>query len=172
MATLIAIGYPDEATATYAQQEAERLAHDLALQPDEIAAIVRHRDGKFKVHSSYQAVAAGTAWGMFWGPLFGLLFFVPVFGVAVGPGLGAVMAKIEESGVDKDFQRRVQELVQPGTSALFLLVQHVAPARAVDALSRYGGTVLTAPFSEQAEAELRAELGGAPPFGDLVPTTA
>ena len=80
MADLIAIGYPDETTAIAAQQEAERLSHELSIQPDAIAAIVRHRDGKFKVHTSAQPVTGGTTYGMFWGLLFGLLFFVPLFG--------------------------------------------------------------------------------------------
>src|SRR4051812_25564993 len=77
MADLVAIGYPDETTALEAQGEAERLAHELIIQPDAIAAIVRHKDGKIKVHSSAHSVAAGTSYGMFWGLLFGLLFFVP-----------------------------------------------------------------------------------------------
>ena len=162
MAHLIAIGYPDEATAVQAQQEAERLAHDLRIQPDAIAAIARGRDGKFKVHSTAHPVTGGTMYGMFWGLLFGLLFFVPFFGLAVGAGMGALMGKIEKSGVDKEFQRQVQELLQPGTSALFLVVENVTPDAAVDALSRFGGTVLATSLSKEAEAELQAELGGAP----------
>ena len=160
MAHLIAIGYPDEATAVQAQQEAERLAHDLLIQPDAIAAIARGRDGKFKVNSTAHPVTGGTMYGMFWGLLFGLLFFVPFFGLAVGAGMGALMGKIEKSGVDKEFQRQVQELLQPGTSALFLVVENVTPDAAVDALSRFGGTVLATSLSKEAEAELQAELGG------------
>ena len=160
MADLIAIGYPDERTAVEAQREAERLAHDLLIQPDAVAAIVRHRDGKFKVHSTAHSVAGGTMYGMFWGLLFGLLFFVPFFGLAVGAGMGALMGQIEKSGVDKEFQRDVQELLQPGTSALFLVVENVTPDVAVDALSRFGGTVLATSLSKEAEAELQAELGG------------
>jgi uncharacterized membrane protein len=43
MATLIAIGYPDQATATAAADEARRLAQDLIIQPDAIAVIERDR---------------------------------------------------------------------------------------------------------------------------------
>jgi uncharacterized membrane protein len=160
MADLIAIGYQDETTAIEAQQEAERLAHELIIQPDAIAAIVRHKDGKFKVHSTAHPVAGGTAYGMFWGLLFGLLFFIPIFGMAVGAGLGALMGKIEKSGVDKEFQKQVQEMLQPGTSALFLVVEKVTPDKAVEALGKYGGTVLKTSLSKEAEAELQAELGG------------
>ena len=172
MADLIAIGYPDETTAFAAQQEAERLSHELMIQPDAIAAIARHRDGKFKVHTSAQPVSGGTTYyGMFWGLLFGVLFFVPIFGVAVGAGLGALLAKVEQAGVDEEFQRRVQDLVRVGTSALFLVVENVTPERTVQALSRYGGTVLTTSLATAAEDALQAELGGVPD-SDLTPTSA
>jgi len=171
MADLIAIGYPDETTAIAAQQEAERLSYELEIQPDAIATIVRHRDGKFKVHTSAQPVTSGTTYGMFWGLLFGLLFFIPFFGVAVGAGLGALLAKVEQAGVDEEFQRRVQDLVPVGTSALFLVVENVTPERTVQALSRYGGTVLTTSLATAAEDALQAELGGVPD-SDLTPTSA
>jgi len=60
MATLIAIGYPDEATATAAADEAGRLAQDLIIQPDAIAVIVRDQDGSYHVHTNHHAVGAGA----------------------------------------------------------------------------------------------------------------
>jgi uncharacterized membrane protein len=98
---------------------------------------------------------------MFWGMLFGLLFFVPFLGMAVGAGLGALMGKVEKSGVDQEFQRQVRDMLTPGTSALFLVVEKVTPDKAVEALSRYGGTVLKSSLSKDAEAELREALHGA-----------
>ena len=71
MADLIAIGYPDEATAEAAADEARRLAKDLIIQPDAIAVIVRDNDGSYHVHTNHHAVGAGATWGMFWGMLFG-----------------------------------------------------------------------------------------------------
>ena len=65
MADLIAIGYPDETTAIDAQQEAERLAGDLVIQADAIAAIVRQKDGKYKVTTNHHAVA-GVDHDMAW----------------------------------------------------------------------------------------------------------
>ena len=118
MSTLIAIGYPDETTATQASDEAERLAADLIIQPDAIAVIRRDTSGKYHVTTNHHAVAGGTTWGMFWGFLFGLLFFVPVLGMAVGAGMGALMGKVEKTGIDKAFQQQVRDMVEPGTSAL------------------------------------------------------
>ena len=161
MADLIAIGYPDETTALEAEKAAEDLAKDLIIQADAIAAIVRDKDGKYKVTTNHHAVAGGTVWGMWWGLLFGLLFFVPVFGIAIGAGFGALFGKLEQSGIDKEFQDQVRAMLKPGTSALFLVVEKVTPDKAVDRLKQFGGTVLKTSLSEDAESKLQAELTGA-----------
>jgi uncharacterized membrane protein len=158
MAELIAIGYPDTVTAHAAADEAERLAEDLVIQPDAIAVIVRKPDGKYKVTTNHHTVGQGATWGMFWGFLFGLLFFIPVLGMAVGAGMGALMGKVTKTGIDKEFESRVRDMLQPGTSALFLIVEKVTPDKAVEALSRYGGTVLKTSLSAQAEKELQDAL--------------
>jgi len=155
MSDLIAIGYDDETTAIEAMNEAEHLAQELIIQPDAIAAIIRNKDGKYKVMTNHHMVGAGATWGMFWGMLFGLLFFVPVLGMAVGAGFGALFAKLEKSGLDKQFQQQVRDMLQPGHSALFLVVEKVTPDKAVEALSKYGGTVLKSSLSKETEAELQ-----------------
>ena len=160
MADLIAIGYPDQATAEAAADEARRLAKDLIIQPDAIAVIVRDTDGSYHVHTTHHAVGAGASWGMFWGFLFGLLFFIPVFGMAVGAGMGALMGKFAKTSIDQQFQNQVREMVQPGTSALFLMLEKVTPDKAVEAMSKYGGTVLKTSLSKEDEKELQDALHG------------
>ena len=71
MSDLIAIGYPDQATAEAAADEARRLAKDLIIEPDAIAVIVRDADGAYHVHTQHHIVGRGATWGMFWGLLFG-----------------------------------------------------------------------------------------------------
>jgi uncharacterized membrane protein len=160
MADHVAIGYPDETTAALAMSEAEHLAEDLIIQPDAIAAIVRTKDGKFRVTTNHHEVAGGATWGMWWGFLFGLLFFVPFLGMAVGAGLGALTGKMSKSAVDREFQEQVRDMLQPGTSALFLVLEKVTPDKAVEALSKYGGTVLKSSLSKETEAELQEALHG------------
>ena len=162
MADLIAIGYDVETTAAAAAEEVYRLADDLIIQPDAVAVIVRDSQGHYQVTTNHHPVGAGATWGMFWGLLFGVLFFIPVFGIAVGAGLGAIMGKIAKTGVDKEFQDQVRDMVKPGTSALFLVVEKVTPDKAVEALSKYGGTVLKSSLSNEAQAELQEALHGAP----------
>jgi len=160
MADLIAIAYPDEATAEQAADEARRLARDLIIQPDAIAVITRDKDGSYHTHTNHHLVGGGATWGMFWGLLFGMLFFIPVFGMAVGAGLGALMGKVTKTGVDKEFQDQIRGALQPGTSALFLMVEKVTPDKAVEAMSKYGGTVIKTSLSKEAEQELQEALHG------------
>src|SRR5215470_15134409 len=160
MADLIAIGYPDEATADAAAAEAQRLARDLIIQPDAIAVIVRDEDGGYHVHTNHHAVGAGATWGLFWGFLFGLLFFIPVFGMAIGAWMGALMGKLAKTSIDKQFQEQVRDMVQPGTSALFLVLEKVTPDKAVEAMSKYGVTVLKTSLSKADEKELQDALHG------------
>jgi uncharacterized membrane protein len=160
---LVAIGYPDETTADAAADEIRRLAKDLIIEPDAIAVIVRDHEGKYHVHTSHNPVGAGASWGMFWGLLFGLLFFVPVFGIALGAGFGALMGKITKSGIDKQFQDQVRGMLQPGTSALFLMAEKVTPDKAVRAVSHYGGTVLVTSLSKEGTEDLQDTLHGERP---------
>lgn len=158
MSTLIAIGYPDVATATAAEAEARRLAEDLILQPDAIAVVSRDIQGEFKVSTTHHAVAGGASYGMLWGLLFGVLFFVPFLGMAVGAGLGALMGKVEKTGIDRTFQKQVRDLLKPGTAALFLILEQATDDKAVEALSQYGGTVLKSSLSHEDEKKLQDAL--------------
>jgi uncharacterized membrane protein len=158
MSTLIAIGYPDETTATQAADEAERLAADLIIQSDAIAVIRRDTAGKYHVTTNHHEVGAGATWGMFWGLLFGMLFFVPVLGMAIGAGMGALMGKVGKMGINKAFQQQVRDMVTPGTSALFMIIEHATPDKAIDALGKYGGTVLKSSLSKEDEEELQRLL--------------
>jgi uncharacterized membrane protein len=160
MATLVAIGYPDQGTAEQARQTVYGLEKDLVIQADQVASISRDLEGKYHVHTSHGGASAGggAMWGGFWGLLFGLLFFVPIAGLAFGAGLGALFGHMGEKGIDKAFQEQVRDYVKPGTSALFLVVEQVTPDKAIAALQQYGGTVIRTSLSEEDTKRLQDAL--------------
>jgi uncharacterized membrane protein len=160
VADLIAIGYDEEETAGRAAEEVYRLEKDLIIEPDAVAVIVRDKEGKYKVTTNHHPVAEGVTWGMLWGVLFGLFFFVPLFGLALGGAFGALFGALEKVGVDKHFQQEVREMVRPGTSALFMVVEKMTTDKTLAALSKYGGTVLKTSLSEDAEEQLQSALRG------------
>jgi uncharacterized membrane protein len=47
---------------------------------------------------------------------------------------------------------------QPGTSALFMMIQHVTPDKAITALERYGGTVIRTSLADEDAKKLRDAL--------------
>ena len=160
MAELIAIGYPDEKTAEEAAQEVTRLADQLIIEPEAVAVISRDAEGRFHVNTMHHPVAAGATWGMLWGLLFGVLFFVPVLGLAIGAGLGAIIGLVTKLELSDEFQRHVRDLLQPGTSALFMVVEKMTTDKALAALSQFGGTVLKSSLSKEAEEEIQHALQG------------
>ena len=107
MATLVAIGYPDQGTAEQARATVGTLEADLVIQADQVAAISRDLEGKYHVHTTHGGASAGggAMWGGFWGMLFGLLFFIPFAGLAIGAGMGALFGHFGEKGIDKAFQQ-------------------------------------------------------------------
>ena len=160
MATLVAIGYPDEATAEQAHQTVEQLESELIIQADQVAAIWRDMEGKYHVHTTHGGGSAGggAVWGGFWGLLFGLLFFVPFAGWAVGAGLGALFGHLGKKGIDQAFQQQVRDYVKPGTSALFMVIEKATPDKAIAALEQYGGTVIKTSLSEEDTRKLQEAL--------------
>src|ERR1700704_6735104 len=160
MATLVAIGYPDETTADSARQTVEGLEADLVIQADQVAAISRDARGKYHVTTTPGAssAAGGAVWGGFWGLLFGLLFFIPFAGWAIGAGFGALFGHLGKNAIDQTFQQEVRDYVQPGTSALFMIIEKATPDKAVAALEQYGGTVIKTSLSDEDTAKLQAAL--------------
>jgi uncharacterized membrane protein len=160
VATLVAIGYPDQGTAEQARGTVMQLEQELVIQADQVASISRDLDGKYHVHTTHGGASAGggAAWGGFWGLLFGLLFFVPIAGLALGAGMGALFGHFGEKGIDKAFQQQVRDYVKPGTSALFLVIEQATPDKAIAALQQYGGTVIRTSLSEADTQRLQEAL--------------
>ncbi len=160
MATLVAIGYPEQATAEEALETVRHLEATLIIQADQVAAIRRDQEGQLHVQTGHGAspTAGGAAMGGMWGFLFGLLFFVPFAGLALGAGMGALFGHFGEKGIDKAFQQQVRDYLQPGTSALFMVIEQATPDKAVAALQQYGGTVIKTSLSDADTKKLQDAL--------------
>ncbi len=166
MATLVAIGYPEQGTAQQALETVHQLEGELIIQAQQVAAISRDQEGHLHTHtgSGGSTTAGGAAMGGFWGFMFGLLFFVPFAGLALGAGMGALFGHFGEKGIDKAFQQQVRDYLKPGTSALFMVIDQVTPDKAIAALQQYGGTVIRTSLSDEDTKQLQDALGA--------PTTA
>jgi uncharacterized membrane protein len=84
--------------------------------------------------------------------------FFPLAGLLVGALGGGLVGKLADTGIDQRFVKEVSEDLQPGTSALFLIVREANPNVALSALKPYKGTVRHTSFPPEAEEELRRIL--------------
>jgi uncharacterized membrane protein len=89
----------------------------------------------------------------------GLLFAVPWMGLAVGAAAGAAIGGLTDHGVDDKFIQEVAETIQPGHSALFLLIHTGDLATWLDELKAFEPTVLKTSLSQEDEAKLREAFG-------------
>ena len=75
-------------------------------------------------------------------------------------GLAHALGAAGDLGIKDDFKRRVQDMLQPGTSAILVLVRKVTVDKFLEALSPYGGTVLQTSLPHDAEQQLMQTLHG------------
>jgi uncharacterized membrane protein len=166
MSDLIVIGYPDENRAQEVWEELVKLQNDYLVDLEDAAIIMRDQNGKLRVTTpAHHAAAWGALSGMFWGVLIGLLFLFPVaplVGVAGGI-MGAALGAATDLGIKDDFKQRVQDMVQPGTSAIMVIVRKVTMDKFLEALRPYGGTVLHTSLPHDAEQKLMKALHGEDP---------
>ena len=166
MSDLIIIGYDDEDTADRVVRELLDLQRDYLIDLEDAAVIRRDKKGKLHVTTPvHHAAASGALSGLFWGTVIGLLFLfplAPVVGVAGGL-MGAALGSATDLGIKDEFKQRVQDLVQPGTSAILMVVRKATPDKVLEALRPYGGTVLQTSLTREAEQQLMKALHGDDP---------
>jgi uncharacterized membrane protein len=158
MSALVAVAYPDVATADRVQATKEHLVRL------EDAVIVEHQPGgKIKLNQATSTTGAGAAGGALWGGLIGLLFLAPVVGMAIGAAAGAAGGKMADVGVDDSFMKDLGAKLQPGTAALIVLGSTDARDKVIERVKPFGGDVIQTSLSDEAEQHLREALSQAVP---------
>jgi uncharacterized membrane protein len=165
---LVVFAFRTESGAQEVLGVVDRLQRQGLITLDDAATVERDQHGKPRVRQATSVVGVGALGGAFWGLLLGLLFFAPWFGLAVGAMTGALTGRFKDFGIEDGFIRRVGESVQPGQSALFLLVHEAKTDRVLEAIQPYHPQVLETTLSAEQEARLREAFGGA--AGAAVPS--
>ena len=158
MSELIAIAYPDEQRAKEVIGAVQRMRAEHLLELEDAVYVTKDSTGKVEMHQTVGLTGAGAVGGAFWGLLIGLLFFVPIAGMAVGAAAGALAGKMSDVGIDDNFIKALSAQMQPGSSAIFVLVRDVTADKVVPEVSRYGGTVLRTSLSKETEERLQSAL--------------
>lgn len=125
---------------------------------DDSAVVVRDENGKVHVKNQVdRGVKVGAVGGGLLGLLLaGLLF--PVAGIVIGVLGGMGVGALADLGIQKSFVKEVSDSLQPGTSALFLIVRKADPNAVVAALKPYQGAVYQTSLDSEDEETLKRVL--------------
>lgn len=159
MSDLFVLAFDNPAGASEMLGTIQTLQKQQLIQVDDAAIVNRKDDGKVKIKQAVSLVGAGALGGAFWGMLIGLLFFMPWLGLAIGAITGAISGKLSDYGIDDDFIKEVGTTIEPGHSALFLLVRSMTEDKVMEELKKFDAKVLRTSLSKEDEAKLRAAFG-------------
>ncbi|MFN8643756.1 MAG: DUF1269 domain-containing protein [Candidatus Binatia bacterium] len=161
MSELVVIGYDNEFKADEVRLQLLKMQKDYLIDLEDAVVATKSADGKVKLHQSYPLPAAGAVGGGFWGLLIGTIFLSPLLGAAVGAAAGAAAGALSDIGINDNFMKDLAGTLQPGSSALFVLVRKATPDKVLEAIQGLGGKVLKTSLSHDDEAKLQAALSGA-----------
>ncbi len=145
-ANLWAVGYDDMERADEVREEIISLGWDKHyLVLEDIAVVVRHPDGSFTLNREKFPVATNIVGSSVVGFLAGLVVGAAITGAAIGAmvgGVGTALATSTSAGIGDDFVKKVEGLMNPGTSALFVLDDEGDMDVILHKIRGLGGTVL------------------------------
>ena len=156
MSDLVAIAYPDLATAQEVSANVVRLqkAHEIEL--DDMVVVERRSDDKVKLHQP-SAAGTGAATGALWGGLIGLIFLNPLLGMAFGAAGGALGGSMVDYGIDDKFMKELGTELEPGGAALLLLIRTVSMDKVLPQI-KIPGKVIQTSLDNETEARLSEAL--------------
>jgi uncharacterized membrane protein len=159
MANLVAIAYPDLATAQEVAANAGRAQQAHEIELDDMVVVERKQDGKVKLHQP-SMTGAGAATGALWGGLIGLIFFMPLLGMAIGGAAGAAGGALSDYGVDDNFMKELGANLEPGGAAVIFLVRKVTVDKVLPKIQIEGKIIQTS-LSNEDEQSLSDALAAA-----------
>src|SRR5690606_20230444 len=158
----IVVAYKETDKADQVLNRLTQLSREYLIDLDDAVVAVRAPDGEVRLKQSVNLIGAGAAtsglYGALWGGLIGLLFLSPAAGMliggAVGAGGGALAGSLADYGINDNLVKEIAATIQPGSSALFLLVRRAQPEKVLAEFKDSGGEVIRTSLSPEQEERL------------------
>jgi uncharacterized membrane protein len=156
---LVAMIFDSESEASSVLDDLRKVAWKGQLHLTDTAIVRKDADGKTHVKNE---MSTGTEVGAAAGALAGGLLFlmVPVVGQIAGVAVGGWIGSRANTGVETALVKEVTETLQPGQSALFLIVSSGDPDAVLATLQGHHGHVYQTTLKPEVEAALREALEG------------
>jgi uncharacterized membrane protein len=154
---LIVLSFPTEADAAATLNELRGLEKQGQVHFNDTAIVTRDPDGTAHVRNE---LSSATETGATVGAIIGGLVFLafPVVGIVGGALAGGAIGAATKSGVSGEFVKELQDQIEPGSSALFLVLDSANVEAVRPVLSRHPGRLVQTSLDSEVEESLRMAL--------------
>lgn len=156
MSELVVFTYKHEERAGEVLARLSKLRREHVQKPliglEDAAVGVKSADGRVRIQQTMESAVKGgrIASGGLWGVLAGILFGGPLLGALAGLGVGALLGRRVDIGIDNAFIDEVSQSLAPGDSVLFLLVRDTPVETLAETLNAEGGRLFHTSLSDEA----------------------
>jgi uncharacterized membrane protein len=160
MNELIIVAFDNQHKAEQVRLDLLRMDREHLIDLEDAVVLDRDEKGQVKLHHATHLTLGGAIGGGFLGTLMGMLLLNPIFaavGLAAGSALGAVSGSMTHLGIDEDFMTDLAKHLQPGTSALCVLVREHLD-KVLEELYKFDGKIIRASLKHADEESLRQAL--------------
>jgi uncharacterized membrane protein len=149
--TLVAALYQSEDRAMVVLDMIRRMSQEETIKIVDAAALVKDLNGKIHVHESKElTVKKGARRGAVVAGVVGAIF-PPAFiaSAIVGGGVGAVIGKLRDSGIQNDTIKELSNQIETGKAAVVVLVENAWVAPVERALKSNEATLIIQPIDDE-----------------------
>lgn len=154
MNQLIVVGFDRLDDAHRAMKTLRDLEGQGRVRFEDTAIVERDKDGTAHVRNEVSGTTEmATAIGALLGGAIAWVF--PVAGIVIGGAIGAAIGAALGKGVSRDFVEDVKKTLEPGRSALFLVVKEADADALLPALRQFNAEIIQTTLPSEAEEALR-----------------
>jgi uncharacterized membrane protein len=159
MSDIVVITFDDPDEAAKVRESISKTEKSGFVSLDDSAVVVKDAEGKVHVKNEVdRGVKIGAVGGGFLGLFIGFLLVGPIGALIIGGLLGGAVGSLAHMGISHSFIKDVSDELEPGTSALFVIVRDASPDVVVATLRQYEGNIYQTSLPPEAEESLRRAM--------------
>jgi len=154
----LAIVYPEKDRAAKVLTLLTKLHSPKLADLEDAVFVTRDKKGTAELHQLGRGKKKNTVGNSIVGLLVGTFLLGEIGGDALAEDGPEVRSRLRDVQIQDSFSEELCKLMQPDSSAIFLLVRQASPAEVIPRIIPYGGTVLETAIDRNEQAHLRDAL--------------